>query len=1232
MNIKITPLNTFRLFVIICLLFSSVILPANNAAVVQARSAYSEETPTETPDTNEEYTPTPEVTEGVTETPVPEETEEVTQTPVPEVTEEVTPTPEDLIETPEPPDSDQQPTEQPVEEEADSQSTGICASVTEIPQSECEALVALYQSTNGSEWKTRTGWLTTSTPCSWSGVQCAGGRVQEIQLASNKLTGTLPTQIGNFPALKVLSVQNNAVGGEIPSTLGNLVSLEVLLLSFNSFQGSIPTTIGNLNMLERVELSRNKLTGAIPTQIEGMTNLRFFWAYDNKLEGPIPATINNLKFLTTFHVSDNQLSGAIPDTSAISNLKELRAANNQLTGSIHSSISSKGNLEVLNLSNNAITGTISADFGTLPNLRELILSGNQLTGSIPSSLGGATKLITLNLGNNLLTGSIPATLGNLTNLTELNLGKNNLSGDIPSLQNLVKLKTLYLDNNQLTGTWPIWLENLTLLERLNISNNIMGDLLPTQIGNLVNLRLLDISRNHFWGEIPLSITKLTKLNTVRGTYTDIGHNHLRSKNSTVRTFLSKKDPDWEKTQTPVNPTPVIQSLNPPSVILNGPEITLEIRGKSMMAGMIVYVDGVEFPSTFVNSWTVEIVIPAVFRETEREIVISAKNPWPTIGPSAGYKFYVSDILPAVGSTAQSRRPFFLWYEVPEADLYQLQISTAKNFSTNVTRYTSTTNSLTVTKDLPLNKMMYWRVRGRVDGSYQDWSPTYAFRSARPPANFALASPANNSLTTNYKPKLSWKIPSLPSGTVFEKYQLQVSFSPTFDLGTIVLDQSITTRGKPTYTIPTGILEPNTKYFWRVRAFNTFAHYSNWSAARTIRAAMLPVDPPSDPQGLTPRPTFSWSPADGATSYTIQFSIYSNFSTLLQTGRLAGTEFTPGKDLPKNRIIHWRVRANGPNGPSLWTRSSFRSANPPSTPTLSLPKNGVLTTNYIPKLIWRASSLPSGTQFKHYRLQIALDNTFTEPLVHEEFINSRSTTSFEVPAGMLTPNTRYFWRLQSWNTADHYSTWSAVRYFRAAMLPVETLIKPEQDSTVQTLRPTFEWSAVTDATSYAIQLSLYPNFSSLLTSATPSGVSYTPKINLPKNKVIYWRVRANGINGPTAWKDGSFRSANPPSTPSLVSPANGALLKIVPANLDWSNSTLPAGTDFKHYEVQISTSTNLDSVTPISTGLGNRLLSHLEWGDIVPALEAKTKYYWRVRSVNAEGHMSNWSTRWSFTTP
>ena len=36
---------------------------------------------------------------------------------------------------------------------------------SEIPVTECQALVAFYTSTNGSSWLSNQGWLASSTPC-----------------------------------------------------------------------------------------------------------------------------------------------------------------------------------------------------------------------------------------------------------------------------------------------------------------------------------------------------------------------------------------------------------------------------------------------------------------------------------------------------------------------------------------------------------------------------------------------------------------------------------------------------------------------------------------------------------------------------------------------------------------------------------------------------------------------------------------------------------------------------------------------------------------------------------------------------------------------------------------------------------------------------------------------------------------------------------------------------------
>ena len=76
-----------------------------------------------------------------------------------------------------------------------------CATVAEIPQEECQALVALYTGTDGPGWKNSTGWLATDTPCGWSGVLCYGGHVTALSLWGNQLSGAIPPELGGLASL-----------------------------------------------------------------------------------------------------------------------------------------------------------------------------------------------------------------------------------------------------------------------------------------------------------------------------------------------------------------------------------------------------------------------------------------------------------------------------------------------------------------------------------------------------------------------------------------------------------------------------------------------------------------------------------------------------------------------------------------------------------------------------------------------------------------------------------------------------------------------------------------------------------------------------------------------------------------------------------------------------------------------------------------------------------------------
>jgi Leucine-rich repeat (LRR) protein len=58
-----------------------------------------------------------------------------------------------------------------------------------------------------------------------------------LVLVKNKLTGPIPSEIGNFMNLIVLQVDNNLLSGYIPDMLGNLRNLSILTLSRNKLSG-----------------------------------------------------------------------------------------------------------------------------------------------------------------------------------------------------------------------------------------------------------------------------------------------------------------------------------------------------------------------------------------------------------------------------------------------------------------------------------------------------------------------------------------------------------------------------------------------------------------------------------------------------------------------------------------------------------------------------------------------------------------------------------------------------------------------------------------------------------------------------------------------------------------------------------------------------------------------------------------------------------------------------------
>ena len=97
-----------------------------------------------------------------------------------------------------------------------------------------EALVALYEATAGDDWTDNTNWLSDEPLSEWHGVTVAqNGRVAEMDLRSNGLTGEIPVELAYLTALEKLYLFGNRLSGEIPAELCSLSELRWLYLNNN---------------------------------------------------------------------------------------------------------------------------------------------------------------------------------------------------------------------------------------------------------------------------------------------------------------------------------------------------------------------------------------------------------------------------------------------------------------------------------------------------------------------------------------------------------------------------------------------------------------------------------------------------------------------------------------------------------------------------------------------------------------------------------------------------------------------------------------------------------------------------------------------------------------------------------------------------------------------------------------------------------------------------------------
>jgi hypothetical protein len=259
------------------------------------------------------------------------------------------------------------------------------------------------------------------------------------------------------------------------------------------------------------------------------------------------------------------------------------------------------------------------------------------------------------------------------------------------------------------------------------------------------------------------------------------------------------------------------------------------------------------------------------------------------------------------------------------------------------------------------------------------------------------------------------------------------------------------------------------------------------------------------------PTLKWNTDPEATTYRVQVSTSSSFTSLVvDDSTSVDTTITLKTALSGSALYYWRMNAKNTAETSVW--SNIRSFNTvddvPAVPTLTMPANTATDIALTPTLTW-------GTVVgaARYRVQVSTVSTFATTVVDD----STLTTGTKAVTG-LANNSTYYWRANAKNTSGT-SAWAVAYSFTTApVAPAAPVLIAPADSSAEESSLALTWGTVTGASTYRVQVSSVSTFASTrIDDSTLTAGSKSIVLTYPGMAgTNYWRVNAKNAGGTSAW--------------------------------------------------------------------------------------------------------------------
>jgi hypothetical protein len=357
------------------------------------------------------------------------------------------------------------------------------------------------------------------------------------------------------------------------------------------------------------------------------------------------------------------------------------------------------------------------------------------------------------------------------------------------------------------------------------------------------------------------------------------------------------------------------------------------------------------------------------------------------------------------------------------------------------------------------------------------------------------------------------------------------------------------------------------------------------------------------------PEFQWAAVAGATKYRLQVDNDIAFTSPLLSTTTVNTTYTPSTTVFTDGVWYWRVRVESPSPvseySSIWSFTR-QWADPANAPVLDTPTDSATLSFYDES----GFSWEPVVGAAKYKLQI-----YSSPGGWTSLKYTVTTVATTHQPDTKLDNGIYYWRVVPVDAGNHDGTPSEERSFTSSYDLVPTLLEPANGSN-PTFTPTFRWSAVRGAQAYILQYTTDPSFGSGVTTVTTRNTSHTPVNAMPNDVNYYWRVRVDAGTPLSPWTTVRSFIKKWYIQPVLLTPVNNYQHVRFPV---FSWTPVPGAATYK---VEISKFANF---SPLYTSgeTANTFYSPIKYDG------AAATYYWRIRPVDGNGNLGQYSNTSSF---